>query len=95
MCVGYCEVGHTSHTGYYRGKEHLVDLMKKRASCGAYQNAIDKHDGNIPVFQMNVTGIYRDETMPRQISEAARIRNTNPENLLNNKSEWNIQNIIY
>ena len=31
--------------------------------------------------------------MLRQISEAVRIRNTNPENLLNNKSEWNIQNI--
>ena len=45
----------------------------------------------VPVFQMNVTGIYRDDAMLRQISEAVRIRNTNPEDLLNNKSEWNIQ----
>ena len=86
-------IGHTSHTGYSRGTEHLDDLKKKRVSCRAYQHAIDKHDGNIPVFQMNVTGIYRDDTMLRQISEAVRIRNTNPENLLHNKSEWNIQNI--
>ena len=86
-------IGHTSHTGYSRGTEHLEDLKKKRVSCRTYQHAIDKHDGNIPVFQMNVTGIYRDDTMLRQISEAVRIRNTNPENLLNNKSEWNIQNI--
>ena len=42
---------------------------------------------------MNVTGIYQDDTMLQQISEAVRIRNTNPENLLNIKSEWNIQNI--
>ena len=77
-------IGHISHTGYSRGTEHLDDLKKKRVSC---------RDGNIPVFQINVTGIYRDDTMLRQISEAVRIRNTNPENLLNNKSEGNIQNI--
>ena len=84
-------IGHTS--GYSRGTEHLDDLKKKRLSSRAYRYSIDKHDDNISVFQMNVTGIYRDDTMLRHISEAVRIRNTNPEYLLNNKSEWNIQNI--
>ena len=84
-------IGHTSHTGYSRcTSRRFEDLKKKQVSCRAYQHAIDKHDGNVPVFQMNV---YRDDTMLRQISEAVRIRNTDPENLLNNKSEWNIQNI--
>ena len=49
-------IGHTSHTGYSRGTE-LDDLKKKWVSCRVYQHAIDKHDGNIPVFQINVTGI--------------------------------------
>ena len=78
-------IGHVSHAGYSRGTEHLDDLKKKPVSCRAYQHAIDKHDGNIPVFQMKVTGIYRDDTMHRKISEAVGIRNANPKNLLNNK----------
>ena len=86
-------IGESSHTGYTRGAKHLDDLENKRVSCRAYEHVIEKHNGIVPEFQMNVTGVYRDDTMLRQISEAVRIRNSDPKNLLNNKSEWNIQNI--
>ena len=52
---------------------------------------MEKHNGVRPNFQMNVTGVYGKDTMLRQISETIRIRHANPEKLLNNKSEWNIQ----
>ena len=40
---------------------------------------------------MNVTGIYGNDAMLRQISEAVAIRNSDPKFLMNNKSEWNHQ----
>ena len=40
---------------------------------------------------MNVTGVYRHETMLRQITEAVRIRNTPGNSLLNTRTEWNLQ----
>ena len=51
----------------------------------------EKHAGNRPNFQMNVTGIYGNDAMLRQISEAVAIRNSDPKFLMNNKSEWNHQ----
>ena len=47
---------------------------------------MEKHNGVRPNFQMNVTGVYREDTMLRQISEVIRIRH-----LMKNKSEWNTQ----
>ena len=44
-----------------------------------------------PNFQMNVTGIYGNDAMLRQISEAVAIQNSDPKFLMNNKSEWNHQ----
>ena len=52
---------------------------------------MEKHAGNRPNFQMNVTGIYGYDAMLRQISEAVAIRNSDPKFLMNNKSEWNHQ----
>ena len=45
---------------------------------------MEKHNGIRPNFQMNVIMVYGKDTMLRQISEAIRIRNANPEKLMNN-----------
>ena len=71
--------GESSHSGYSRGKEHL------------YRHMMEKHAGNRPNFQENVTGIYGNDTMLRQISEAVAIQNSDPEFLMNIKNEWNHQ----
>ena len=41
-------------------------------------------------FEMSVTGSHRNDAMLRQITEAVQIERTNPDNLMNDKSEWNM-----
>ena len=53
------------------------------------QHADQKHNGRVPDFKMNITGIYRNDAMPRQIAEAIRIRRAPPGQLVNNRDEWN------
>ena len=81
--------GETSHSGYSRGKEHQTSIGLKKGAL--YRHMREKHAGNRPNFQMNVTGIYGYDAMLRQISEAVAIRNSDPKFLMNNKSEWNHQ----
>ena len=47
-----------------------------------YQSAI--------FVKMRVTGQYRNDAMLRQIAEAVRINNSNVDNRINNKAEWNL-----
>ena len=49
----------------------------------------ERHSGEIQDFQMDITGIYKNDAMLRQISEAVRINNTPQEQLINNRTEWN------
>ena len=81
--------GETSHSGYSRGKEHQTSIGQKEGAL--YRHMREKHAGNRPNFQMNVTGIYDIDAMLRQISEAVAIRNSDPKFLMNNESEWNHQ----
>ena len=41
-------------------------------------------------IEMFVTGSHRNDAMLRQITEAVQIERTNPDNLMNDKSEWNM-----
>ena len=38
---------------------------------------------------MDVTGIYTNDAMLRQVGEATRIQRTSEQHLMNDKSEWN------
>ena len=38
---------------------------------------------------MNVTGVYSNDTMLRQISEGIKISNVDEDTLINSKNEWN------
>ena len=40
-------------------------------------------------FAMNVTGIFRDDAMLRQITESVLINKVDEIKLINSKSEWN------
>ena len=42
---------------------------------------------------MNVTGVFGDDAMLRQITESVHIKNIPPQELLNSKKEWNYYNI--
>lgn len=40
-------------------------------------------------FVMNVTGVFRDDAMLRQITESVLINKVEEGKLINSKSEWN------
>ena len=42
---------------------------------------------NVPNYIMNVTGVYGNDALLRQVTEAVQIRHTR--NAINNKEEWN------
>ena len=39
--------------------------------------------------EMNVTGVYFNDAMLRQISEGIKINNVDEDSLINSKNEWN------
>ena len=79
-------VGETARSAFTRGKEHL-DGMDRAVSQSVWKrHANDCHNGVIPDYVMNVTGVYHGDAMLRQITEAIKIRR---EGCINNKTEWN------
>ena len=42
---------------------------------------------------MNVTGVFRDDAMLRQITEAVQIDNVDPLELMNTRAEWNMTRV--
>ena len=44
-------------------------------------------------FHMSVTGTYRNDPMLRQISDAVQINNTDLDEIMNDRSEWNMTRI--
>ena len=81
--------GETSKNGFTRGKKHLQELDGGSASSVMLRHCRERHSGEIQDFQMDITGIYKNDAMLRQISEAVRINNTPQEQLINNRTEWN------
>ncbi len=52
------------------------------------KHAQEKHGGKMPTYVMNVTGIFGDDAMLRQITESVLIKNTPGEKLMNTEKEW-------
>ena len=86
-------IGQSSQNAYTRGKKHISELDQKLDKSVLWKHARRKHDGIIPDFCMNVTGVYRRDTMIRQISEAGRINEKGMANLMNDKTEWQLNHI--
>ena len=85
--------GHTSQNTYTRGRKHLKDLDQKLDGCVLWKHALRKHNGSVPDYRMNVTGVYRKDTMIRQISEAVQIKEKGMANLMNDKMEWQLNHV--
>ena len=81
--------GETYRNCYVRGKEHLKDLNNKLESSSLWRHCREKHGSEVQKFEMNQIASYRNDSMLRQIMEAVRISNSDSENLMNSKKEWN------
>ena len=82
-------VGETARNAYTRGKEHLKLLEGRKEGSVLWRHCREKHEEERQLFNMKVTGSYRNDSMTRQIAGAVRMKNVPPERLMNNKTEWN------
>ena len=81
-------VGETSRSAYTRGKEHSKWLINKEERSALWKHCREKQGNKIQQFQMNVTGVFSNDAMLRQISEVVKINNVDEESLMNSKNEW-------
>ena len=84
-------IGETARTSYLRGREHWEDLNHKREKSVFWKHCRKYHQSETRGrrFRMDVTGIYTNDAMLRQVGEATRIQRTSEQHLMNDKSEWN------
>ena len=59
-----------------------------------WKHCCDRHGRNEVSFVMNVTGIFRDDAMLRQITESVLINKVEEGKLIDFKSEWNYVSIL-
>ena len=82
-------VGETSTSAYTRGKELEKSLRNKEERSALWKHCKEKHNNEVQRFQMNVTGLYSNDAMLRQISEGVRIDKVPGDSLINSKNELN------
>ena len=68
-------------------------LNGERKISVMWKHCCDRHERNEVRFVMNVTGIFCDDSMLRQITESVLINKVEEGKLINSKSEWNYVSI--
>ena len=87
-CLRKVYKGETATNGYTRGVEHLGNLAARNADQSPlWRHCVDEHRGEVQTFEMSITGVYRNEAMIRQITEAVQIENTDTNILMNDRAE--------
>ena len=82
-------VGETSRSAYARGREPCHTLERREESSVMWKHCCDRHERNEVSFVMNVTRVFRDDAMLRQITESVLINKVEEGKLINFKREWN------
>ena len=86
--------GESAANAYTRGLRHIKDLATRDAKHSPlWRHCLTEHGGEMQTFHMSVTGTYRNDPMLRQISEAVQINNTDLDEIMNDRSEWNMTRI--
>jgi hypothetical protein len=65
----------------------LRSLKHKEDESVMWRHTGEEHGSDVPDFTMNVTGVFSDDAMFRQITEAVLISKTQSSKLINNKNE--------
>ena len=85
---GFKYIGETHRTIKIRANEHLQQFKNKDKDSVMMRHLTEKHDGQPTSWKVNLTGQYAD-TLTRQLSEAIKIKRADPENMINNRMEFN------
>ena len=64
---GHKYIGETFPSDYTCGKEHVRALRKKEKRSVLWRNSCEKHEGVVPLFTKNITVIFHNDVMLRQI----------------------------
>ena len=80
--------GTTTRGGYIRGKEHIGDMESKRDKSDMWRHCVEKHNGEIRDFRMDIVDTFKRDPMLRQVTESVRISRTKKEQLINKKEEY-------
>jgi hypothetical protein len=82
--------GETAGNGYTRGDQHWKNLTNKNVTNSPlWRHCLAEHGGVEQTFRMSITGTFKNDSMLRQITEAVQINNTDADELMNDRSEWN------
>ena len=98
-CLGGCDrknvyKGETANSAFTRGVQHIAHLNGRNlTNSPLWRHCREVHDGQIQMFQMNVTGSFRNDAMLRQITEAVQIENVRGRELMNTRAEWNMTRV--
>ena len=71
----------------------MRSLKRKEEESVMWRHTGEEHGNDVPNFTMNVTGVFGDDAMLRQITEAVLISKTQSSKLINNKNERNYVSI--
>ena len=80
--------GTTTRGAYVRGKEHIAEMTSKREDSDMWRHCVEKHNGEVKEFRMDVLDTFKRDPMLRQVTEAVRISRTKKEELINRKEEY-------
>ena len=93
-CTKNKYLGESAANGYTRGKKHMSDLVGRNVgNPPLWRHCLEEHNGELQIFQMSITGSYRNDAMLRQITEAVQIENTPTGTLMNDRAEWNMTRV--
>ncbi len=79
--------GTTTRGAYVRGKEHISKIEEKNPKSDLWQHCVEKHNGEIKTFKMDVIESFKNDPLLRQVSEATRISRADKRILINRKEE--------
>ena len=77
-----------------RPEVRILALKRREESSVMWKHCCDRHERNEVSFVMNVTGVFRNDGMFRQITDSVLINKVEEGKLINSKSEWSYVNIL-
>ena len=67
----------------------LKALREKEKNSVPWRHFFKKHGRVAPLFNMDVTGVFRNDARLRQITKSVRISHVKEDELIITKAEWN------
>ena len=82
-------IGETGKSGWERASQHWRDWRRKDSESSLHKHDMNEHEGKLKKTDMKMRIISKPrKALQRQVEEAVRISEEEPEALMNSKSEY-------